>query len=301
MALGFEFRHLRCFVALADELHFGRAAQRLAMTQPPLSVAIRQLEDAVGAPLFERGTRGVRLTAAGQAFRAHATSLLAAADEAAATAREVAGGAVGRLRVGLVGMLLYRGLPDWLQAFRRTHPGIEVALIELNSQQQLDALVRGELDLGFVHGRRIPAALQAQAVFSEPFVACLPAGHAAAHARRLRLDTLRDEPFILFSRQVSPDYHAQIVELCAQAGFYPRVRHELRHWLSVVALVSQGLGVSVVPAPLQRAGLAGAVFRPLADIDARSELRCVWSATAEVPALPAFLRTVLGEAPAAPR
>ncbi|MBK8529769.1 MAG: LysR family transcriptional regulator [Rubrivivax sp.] len=291
----FEFRHLRCFLMLADELHFGRAAQRLAMTQPPLSVNIRQLEDAVGTRLFERDSRGVRLTAAGQAFRGHATAMLARADEACVTAREVAAGAVGRLRIGLVGTLLYRGLPQWMQAFAKTHPGIELALVELNSQQQLDALSRGELDLAFVHGRRAPPSLQARPVFAEPVMACVPADHAVARRRKLHLAELRDEPFILFSRSVSPDYHAQIIELCAEAGFYPRVRHELRHWLSVVALVSQGMGVAVVPAPLQRSGLAGAAFRPLADCDATSQLRCVWSPERDLPALQAFRRTVLGD------
>ncbi len=295
--MALEFRHLRCFLVLADELHFGRAAQRLAMTQPPLSVNIRQLEDAVGTQLFERGTRGVKLTAAGQAFRAPAQALLEGAREACETARQVGAGAIGRLRVGLVGTMLYRGLPQWLQRFGHTHPGIEVALVELNSQQQLDAVTRGELDLAFVLGRRVPEGLQSRTVFTESFVACLPAGHAAAPSAKgrrkaLPLAALRDEAFILFSRSVSPDYHAQIVEMCAAAGFYPRVRHELRHWLSVVALVSQGMGVAVVPAPLQRSGLAGAAFRPLAGTAASFEVRCVWSSKAETPALRALLRLV---------
>jgi DNA-binding transcriptional LysR family regulator len=292
--MALEFRHLRCFIVLAEELHFGRAAERLAMTQPPLSVNIRQLEDTVGARLFDRDSRGVRLTAAGAAFRSHAAALVARADEACVAAREVAAGAVGRLRVGLVGTLLYRGLPQWLQQFRQTHPGIEVALIELNSQQQLEALSRRDLDLAFVHSRHIPDGLAAQTVSAEPFLACLPANHPASRRRRVALAELRDEPFVLFSRKVSPDYHARIIEMCAAAGFYPRVRHELRHWLSVVALVSQGFGVAVVPASLRRSGMAGASFRPLADTQASSELRCAWLADADAPALRAFLDTVLG-------
>jgi DNA-binding transcriptional LysR family regulator len=300
MRIGFEFRHLRCFLVLADELHFGRAARRLAMTQPPLSVCIRQLEEAVGTPLFERDSKGVRLTAAGRAFRGHAQALVARADEAGVLARDVGAGALGRLRVGLVGSMLYRGLPRWLQRFHASHPRIEVALAELNSQEQLDALARDELDVGFVHSRRIPEPLRAQSVYVEPLVACLPETHPASRRRTLRLAGLRDEPFILFSRRVSPDYHAQILEMCAAAGFYPRVRHELRHWLSVVALVSQGMGVAVVPAPLQRSGLAGVRFRPLADSTATSELHCVWTPAAETPALRAFLQVVLGNGVAEP-
>ena len=287
-----ELRHLRHFLALADELHFGRAAQRLAMTQPPLSLSIQQLEASVGARLFDRDSKGVRLTAAGQAFLPQARSLLAQADEAKALARDVAAGAVGRLRVGMVGSLLYRGLPGWMQAFGRTHPDVELSLVELNSQEQIDALLRRELDVAFVHGRRTPDALRSAQVDAQPFVAVADT-HALAARRSVALGALRDEAFILFSREVSPAYHAQIVELCAQAGFYPRVRHELRHWLSVVAAVAQGLGVAIAPAPMRRSGLAGVRFIALKDVDATSELHCVWRPDDEAqPLLQAWLALV---------
>lgn len=293
--MAFEFRHLRCFVALADELHFGRAARKLAMTQPPLSVNIRQLEEAVGTKLFDRDSRGVRLTAAGQAFAPEARALLLRAEEACAGAREAAAGATGRLRIGLVGTLLYRGLPQWLRSFREAHPGIEVALVELNSQAQLDALARREIDVAFVHSRQLADDFEQRVVLAVPFVACVAAEHALARRRRLRLADLRDEPFVLFSRQASPDYHQRVIDLCVAAGFYPRVRHELRHWLSVVAAVSQGLGVAVVPEPLRRSAMQGACFKPLADSDATSELRCVWQPRHETPALRAWLQVVLDD------
>lgn len=274
--MGFDLRHLRCFIAVAEEGHFGRAAERLAMTQPPLSVAVRQLEEAVGARLIDRTSRGLKLTDAGAALLPQAKALVAAAADAALNAREVGRGQRGRLRIGVVGSLLYAGLPKWLKRFQDRHPGIDVALVELNSQEQLDALQRGELDAGFVLARRIPPELQAATVHESPFVACLPQGHAAARARRISLATLRDEPFVLFSRQVSPDYHARILDACAEAGFEPKVRHELRHWLSVVALVSQGMGVAIVPQPLARSGMAGVVFKPLVGTRAISTLQCVW-------------------------
>jgi DNA-binding transcriptional LysR family regulator len=147
--------------------------------------------------------------------------------------------------------------------------------------------------VAFVLGRRIPEGFEQRTVFTEPFVACLPAAHPASRRRSLTLPDLRDESFVLFSRSASPDYHAQILDMCAAAGFFPRVRHELRHWLSVVALVAQGLGVAVVPAALRRSALAGAVFRPLADSTAVSELRCVWRSDAPVSAaLTAFVQVV---------
>lgn len=288
-----EFRHLRYFLALADELHFGRAAQRLSITQPPLSLNIQQLEASVGARLFDRDSKGVRLTAAGLAFRESAQALVAGAEEARLLAREIEAGAVGRLRIGFVGSVLFRGLPQWLDAYQARHPRVEVALSELNSQEQIDALLRDRLDLGFIHTQRVPHELRTAFVHAEPFLCCVNAGHPLAARRRVSLARLRDEPFVLFSRKASPDYYTRIIEMCAAQGFYPRVRHEVRHWLSVVSLVAQGMGVSVVPAPLKRSGMAGAVFRPLIEPMLPSEVHCAWQATRDHPARTQFLDMVL--------
>ncbi|MBB5206054.1 DNA-binding transcriptional LysR family regulator [Inhella inkyongensis] len=271
-----EFRHLRCFVALADELHFGRAAERLGMTQPPLSVAIQQLEARVGARLFERDSKGVRLSPAGLAFRQSALTLLEGAEQACARAREVQAGEIGRLRLGFVGSALQQGLATWLQAFAASHPRVEVVVVELNSQDQIEALLREELDLALLHTDRLPPGLDCQPLYAEPFLACLPASHPQARKKEVPLASLADQPFILFSRKGSPDYHARIVEICRQHGFYPRLQHEGRHWLSVVSLVAQGLGVSIVPAAFQRAGIQGAVFKPLAETLEPSAVFAAW-------------------------
>lgn len=288
-----EFRHLRYFVVLAEELHFGRAAQRLAITQPPLSLNIQQLEASLGVRLFERDSKGVRLTAAGQAFRAQALALLAQAEQARALARGIDAGVIGRLRVGFVGSVLLRGLPQWLAAHQAEHPGIQIALAELNSQAQIDALLRDELDLAFVHTPHVPAPLRSQLVHSDAFMACVPAAHALARRRELSLLDLRDEAFVLFSRRDSPDYHMRIVQMCGAVGFHPKVRHEVRHWLSVAALVGQGMGVSVVPEPLQRSGIAGAVFKPLAEHVPPSPVHLVWRGGSEQPARDQFVQRVL--------
>jgi len=281
-ARALEFRHLRYFLALAEELHFGRAAQRLAISQPPLSVAIQQLEASVGARLFDRDSKGVRLTPAGQAFRTSAQALLARAEDACAQAREVQAGEVGRLRLGFVGSTLFNGLSAWLQAFQASHPKVEVIVIELNSQDQIDALLQEELDLGLVHTDRLPPALACQPLYSEPFLACIPANHPGAAMSEIPLASLSDQPFILFSRKGSPDYHARIVEICRQHGsFNPRLQHEGRHWLSVVSLVAQGLGVSIVPAAFQQAGIQGAVFRPLAERIEASAVFAAWRQDAD--------------------
>lgn len=273
-----ELRHLRYFSVLAEELHFGRAARRLAISQPPLSVAIKQLEESVGARLFERNSKEVRLTPAGDALRVSARRLLAQADEAALEARDVASGSAGRLRIGFVGAMLYRGLPPALRAFQATHPAVRITLTELNSGVQISELLNDRLDLGFVHTRRVPPELQHRLLLSEPFVCCLPAGHALARKRVLAPADLREQPFVLFSREASPDYHERILSICADAGFHPEVRHEVRHWLAVVSLVSQGMGVALVPRAMRNSALRGAVFRPLDRAVAQSEAYGVWRA-----------------------
>ena len=284
-----ELRHLRYFLAVAEERHFGRAAQRLAITQPPLSLAIQQLEAELGARLLDRDPRGVRPTAAGLAFAEHARAILARSDEARLAAQEIHAGAAGRLRIGFVGALLYAGLTPAMQRFRQQHPRVALALTELNSQEQLDALVRDELDLGFVHTERVPDGLHSRRLRRDAFVCCVPADHRLAAQPAVALAELRDEPLALFSRQASPDYHARILAMCAAAGFHPRVRHEARHWLSVVALVGQGLAVAVLPQMLARAGLPGAVFRPLRDATAPSELHAVWRSGGTATLRDAFL------------
>lgn len=284
-----EFRHLRYFLVLAEELHFGRAARRLSISQPPLSLNIQQLEASVGARLFERDSKGVRLTAAGRAFRESATALLAQAEEARLLAREIEAGAVGRLRVGFVGSMLYRGLPQRLREFQARYPGIQVALTELNSQEQIDGLLHGRLDAAFIHTGRVPDELATRLIHSEPFVCCMPEDHPLAGRRTIRLTELRGDPFVLFSRKASPDYYTRIVDMCAAEGFYPQVRHEVRHWLSVVSLVSQGMGVAVVPAALQRSAMAGAAFRPLAGSTVPSEVYCAWKALPDHPARDHFI------------
>jgi DNA-binding transcriptional LysR family regulator len=271
-----ELRHLRYFTVLAEELHFGRAALRLSISQPPLSVAIRQLETSVGARLFERNSKQVRLTAAGLALQASARRLLAQAEEAALEARNVASGLAGRLRVGFVGAMLYRGLPQALRDFQARHPAVVVTLSELNSGEQVSELMHDRLDIGFLHTSRLPADLESRLLLTEPFVCCLPAAHPLASRRKVPLVALKDEALVMFARNSSPDYYERILSICADAGFRPELRHEARHWLAVVSLVSQGLGVALVPEAMRRCALQGAVFRPLDRVTARSESYGVW-------------------------
>ncbi len=290
-----ELRHLRYFLALAEELHFGRAAERLGLSQPPLSVAIQQLEGEVGAPLFLRSSRGVRLTAAGQAFIPAARAVLERAAQALAEARDVAGGEAGSLRIGFAGTMLYRGLPRMLQRFQAEHPRLKIALRELSSSEQLLDLSHERLDAGFVHTTQVPAEFSQILVSSQPFVACVPATHPLARRRSIPLEALADQPFALVARLVSPDYHSRILALCGAAGFTPDPMHELHHWLSVVSLVGQGLAVALVPAAMQQSGMWGAAFVPVKGARhdwPRYETYCLWKTGRDQPALGLFLSAV---------
>ncbi|WP_082512691.1 LysR family transcriptional regulator [Afipia sp. Root123D2] len=272
-----DMRKLRYFSVLAEEKHFGRAAARLSLSQPPLSLAIRQLESEIGAKLFERDSRNVSLTPAGDALQQEAIFLLRRAEESRLLVKAISEGKGGRLRIGFSGSMLYRGLPNIISAFKTASPTTELLLRELNTVEQISAFGRDEIDLGFTFGRAIPEELEGFHYHSEPFVACLPAGHRYASAKRISLTKLENEEFILFTRDVSPDYHQSIVAACLAVGFAPKIRHEVRHWLSVVSFVAQGIGVSLVPASLAKSNVSNVFFVPLSDARLYSETWCVWN------------------------
>jgi DNA-binding transcriptional LysR family regulator len=284
-----EMRHLRYFVVLAEELHFGRAAQRLHISQPPLSFNIKQLESSLGVQLLERNSHGVKLTPAGEVFRQSAQRVLAEAANAGRQARDVAAGVTSRVRIGFVGSMMFRALPELLQSFQAQQPQVQVELSELNSAEQIEALARGRIDLGFVHSARVSADQRRSLFMSEPFVLCLPAAHPAAALELLDFAVLTHQPLVMFSRGASPDYHERVLGLCAQLGLQPAVRHEVRHWLSVVALVSKGLGVALVPRAMADSGVRGVVFRPLPPTAVRSEVHMVWNERQMPAVLPALI------------
>jgi DNA-binding transcriptional LysR family regulator len=273
-----DLRKLRYFSVLAEEKHFGRAARRLSLSQPPLSLAIRQLEREIGARLFERNSRNVSLTAAGVALQREATLLLRRVDETRGLVKAIAEGQRGQLRLAFGGSMLYRGLPRIVERFRAAAPSTELRLRELNSAEQVEALHRDEIDLGFIHGRATPAGLEGFRYHSEPFVACVPDGHPCAKAKTLQLARLRDEDFVLFAQAASPDYYQSIIATCLSAGFTPRVRHEVRHWTSVVSFVANGMGVALVPRSLRTSHIKGVAFVPIRQPGVVSETWCVWKA-----------------------
>ncbi|MBP8140167.1 MAG: LysR family transcriptional regulator [Burkholderiales bacterium] len=282
-----ELRHLRYFVAVGDALNFGRAALALHIAQPPLSRAIRALEAELGATLFDRGTRGVRLTGAGAALLPEARRLLRDAEAFREGARQYAAGAAGMLSIGFVSTAAYNVLPRIVPAFRARRPGVRLALREATSDVQPAALASGELDVGFlIAGARDPALAYAP-LHREPLIAALPARRR--WPARVSLRSLAREPFILFPREVAPELHDAIVALCRKAGFAPRIGQEAIQMQTIVSLVAGGMGVSLVPASLEHMRRDGVVYRPLAERVPRVEIGLAWRAADDSPLTRAFV------------
>ena len=280
---------LRYFAVLAEELHFGRAAERLAMTQPPLSSGIKALEDELGVRLFERSSRHVALTPAGHAYLAEVRAVLDRVARASETARAVAAGQQGRLDIGFAGSMVYRDLPRIVRAFEASAPGIEVNLREMSSSEQIDALLHRQLHAGFINASAVPPRLRCQPLAGDHFVCCLPERHRLAHASAVPLSALVQETFVMFARDVAPANHDNVIALFQRAGIHPRTRHAARQWLTVAALVALGMGVALVPASLAQAGVQGVRFVPIAGPRHPAIGVLAWHEDSDAPALRAFI------------
>lgn len=256
-------RQLRYFVAVAEELHFGRAATRLTMAQPPLSQQIKRLEDHVGVRLLERDRRNVSLTDAGRVFLQDARSVLEAVDGAARRARRVAAGEEGELTVAFAHSVMAHVLPVIIRRFREEAPDVRLELRELSTAAQLSGVLAGELDLGFTREPLPDPGLLFHTVVREPLVVALPAGHPLASRVKVDVTELAGEPFVLFPPDVAAGLHARVLEVCSAAGFAPRVVQESREIHTTLSLVSVGVGVTIVPGHSTDVGRPGVVFRPL--------------------------------------
>ena len=290
-----ELRHLRYFVAVAEELHLGRAAERLRIAQPPLSRQIRDLEREVGTPLFERVPRGVELTPAGRAFLPEARLTLAQAERAQRSARRAAQGETGRLRVGFVETAADAAvLPDVLGFFRMHLPDVGVSLFEMDALQQAEALRTERIDLGILHSLPADAAqwLRVEPVYDDPIVAAVPQTHALAGRARLTLKELAAESFVLFPRPAAPVLYDALIARCRAAGFSPRVVQEAAGWHTLAGLVAAGVGVAFVPESLAELRRPGVVYAPLRGL--RVELRMVaaWKRGARSPVRERFVTTL---------
>jgi DNA-binding transcriptional LysR family regulator len=267
-----EIRHLRYFMAVAEELHFGRAAERLHIAQPPLSQQIRKLEEILGFPLFHRTSRVVKLTSAGELFLERTRRTLRKMQEDVEEARSVGRGGVGFLKVGFIGSGMLTILPSVLGQYRRLYPKVNLLLNEFYSSGVMRALAEGTIDVGFLRDGGPTEGLDVEVVFSEPFVAVVPVRHPLAQRRTLSAGDLRDEPFVLFPSLVGRTAYDKTISLCTQHGFRPHIVQEAPQLLTIARLVEAGLGVTILPACVERIAPPGVLCRRLRGARSKSEI-----------------------------
>ena len=267
-----ELRHLRYFIAVAEELHFGRAAQRLHLAQPPLSQQIRKLENMLGHALFHRTSRAVRLTSAGEVLLERARRTLTTIEEDVEEVRSVGRGEQGVLRVGFIGSGMLTSLPDVFRKYRRAFPRVQLTLHESFTSQVVHGLERGTLDVGFLRDGGPIDGLTVEPLFSERFIAVLPAGHPLARSAVITPSALRDEPFVFYSTGAGHLAYEKPMSIFAGSGFRPRVVQEASHWLTILRLIGAGLGVSIAPACVEKIVSAEVVCRPLEGVKVTSNI-----------------------------
>lgn len=259
-----EIRHLRYFIAVAEEQHFTRAAERLHMAQPPLSQAIRQLESELEVELLQRSTRRVTLTSAGAAYLEHARAILEALDSASEHARRVAAGVVGHLVIGCVGSVTYSLLPQLSRALATELPGVDFAFRgEMLVPDEVAALRSGDIDLALLRPPVADLGLTVQPVRQDRLVVALPADHSLAPAGRVRVGQLAHSDLIVHAADRRSVMHDVVLGLLREAGIDPHIRHEVGETSTLITLVAGGLGVAVVPEPVSALRLEGVVYRPL--------------------------------------
>lgn len=268
-----DTRQLRHFIALAETLNFHRAAERLHMTQPPLSASIRRLEAQLGVALFARNRRGTELTLAGAAALDDARRAVFHGEQFARAAQAASRGEAGTLRVGFVGSATYALMPRVLPRFRKRYPGVQLALVESTTARIVERVESGDIDVGLV---RFPLGSACRArvfpVERDVFVAALPAGHQLARKRQLALSDLAQEPFVMYGAAEVPGLHAAALMACQQAGFLPRVQQDAVQVQTVISLVESGLGVALVPSVATRHTTRDIVFKPLAGAGAQTAI-----------------------------
>lgn len=271
-----ELRHLRYFIAVAEELHFGRAAQVLGISQPPLSQQIQALEQELGARLFERTNRRVELSEAGRLFLQEARLVLAQVEKAADVARRAQLGELGEMKIGFTSSAPFNSsIPKAIHTFRQRFPAVHLDLREMSSRDVAEAVFDEAIELGLMRPMPLPEGLISTELLREPLVAVLNASHplAARSDQGLYLESLANEPFVFFPRSYGSGLHAQLLNLARQAGFNPHFAQEAREAMTIIGLVSAGLGVSVLPASFQRMRIDGVVYRTLLDEGA---MTAVW-------------------------
>ncbi|EML6553301.1 LysR family transcriptional regulator [Klebsiella michiganensis] len=276
--MNIELRHLRYFIAVAEELHFGHAAARLNISQPPLSQQIQILEQQIGARLFARTNRSVSLTEAGRQFLADSRQILSQVDDAAARAARLHHGETGELRIGFTSSAPFiKAVSDTLSTFRRRYPDVHIQTRETNTREQIVPLNEGALDLGLMRNTQLPDTLVWERVLREPLLAMVPRDHPLASKPRVSLRELAREPFVFFEPHVGTGLYDDILGLMRRYDLTPAITQEVGEAMTIIGLVAAGLGVSILPASFRRVQLLEMCWLPIEEQDAVSEMWLVWS------------------------
>ena len=285
-----ELRHLRYFVTVATELHFSRAAEKLHISQPPLSTQIRALEEELGVVLLRRTRRHVSLTRAGKAFLQDARQILQRADQAVLTARRAERGEIGELAVGFISVADYNLLPVVLREFRRQYPMVTLSLKESTTDAQIADLIDGRIDVGLLLPPVAESAIESEPILREPLIAALPERHPLANRKGpVSLAALANAPFIITPRHMAPGLYDDIVSFCHAAGFSPQITQEAIQMQTVISLVSAEMGVALIPRSLRNLQRTGVVYKSLKERSPMSEIRLAWRTGDSLPALQLFL------------
>ncbi|WP_319567664.1 LysR family transcriptional regulator [Cohaesibacter marisflavi] len=273
---GIEIRHLRYFLRVADELHFGRAAEILGISQAPLSQQIRQLEERIGVRLFDRNTRSVQLTPAGEVFATKAQALVTALSNAVDETRMAGGLGSGVLRIGAMGSAVHSVLPAALSAFSKKYPSARLDMHLHTTEEQLDLLASRQIDIALMRPPRVASGLETRQIYREGFVAVVHDKSELARRATLTVKDLKDQKFISYTEIRGIGYQDIVNQHCREAGFLPHVIQRVSHTIGVVTLVAAGLGVGIVPAWVLNEPVAGVCYRPLPELPSSVTLVCAW-------------------------
>lgn len=288
-----ELRHFRYFLAVAEDLHFRKAAERLFISQPGLSRQIKQMEDDLGIQLFVRHNRKVLLTPAGNYLKQELLNYLKGLDHLLNHAKLLQDGRLGKLTFGYVGSAMQNIIPNILLQFKNEHPDIKFELLEMDNQIQIDRLLLQEIDVGFVRLNRVPRGLTTKAILEEPFCLVIPEKHFINSQNFKGLYQLKDEPFILFNPSYSPSYYEKVMQIFDDSGFSPIISHNTVHAASIYKLVENNLGVSIVPKSLKDGYNLKVKFIELVNIKQRTTLSMVWNNNNRNPMLPKLIKNIL--------
>jgi DNA-binding transcriptional LysR family regulator len=286
-----ELRHLRYFIAVAEELHFGKAAERLHIAQPPLSQQIQQLEAELGVKLFHRKTkRQIQLTEAGKVFLQEAYQLLVQLETAVALTQRIGRGQTGQLRIGFTSLAIYNLLPSILRQFREQFPEVELVLLELTTSQQEQALKDSLIHVGFAHPPLEDDTISYKCIHRESLVVALSSTHSLAQQEYISVLSLLHEPLIVFPRYLAPGLYDRIMSLFEQRNFKPNITQEAIQMQTIIGLVSAGMGVAITPSTLENLQRSGVAYRPILEEVPVIETAVIWRENSLTPIVDNFLQ-----------